>query len=178
MIVTDGEAGDQNLVERYTPEVVARGVVVDVIGVDMKSRHTLATKVHSYRAANDPESLKKAIQEVFAEVSDERAKQNPKLREEIADLLDGLPEGISVAMITSLSDTGNHAIGTKPKPKPRVVKQTPAPAPSTTSQQTTQPSQQQQQPGASQESKFPCFVVGIVIAVFAVLAIAAFAKLS
>ena len=35
----------------------------------MASRHTLATKVHSYRNANDPESLKQAISEVFAEVA-------------------------------------------------------------------------------------------------------------
>ena len=59
LVVTDGEAGDKELVERHTPEIVARGITVDVIGVGMSQRHTLATKVHSYRSANDPASLKR-----------------------------------------------------------------------------------------------------------------------
>ena len=62
LIVTDGEAQDRNLVDRYVPEVIGRGITIDVIGVDMKTTHTLATRVHSYRSADDPASLKKAGQ--------------------------------------------------------------------------------------------------------------------
>lgn len=68
LIVTDGEADDAHLVNTYTADIISRGIIADVIGVDMAVDHTLATKVHSYRRANDPASLKKAIQEVFAEV--------------------------------------------------------------------------------------------------------------
>ena len=69
LVVTDGEANDANLVEGYTPDIISRGITIDAIGVEMESRHTLATKVHSYRSADDPESLRQAINEVFAEVS-------------------------------------------------------------------------------------------------------------
>ena len=61
LIVTDGEAGDPRLVESFTPDIISRGITIDVIGVEMPSRHTLATRVHSYRNANDPESLRQAI---------------------------------------------------------------------------------------------------------------------
>ena len=37
-----------------------------IIGVNMKSDHTLATKVHSYRRADDPSSLTKAFSDVFS----------------------------------------------------------------------------------------------------------------
>ncbi|MFH1999336.1 MAG: VWA domain-containing protein, partial [Planctomycetota bacterium] len=43
LVVTDGEAQDQNAVDLYVPEVMARGITVDVIGVDMQTTHTLAT---------------------------------------------------------------------------------------------------------------------------------------
>ena len=53
LVVTDGEASDPGLVERFTPDIISRGIITDVIGVDMNKAHTLATKVHSYRSAND-----------------------------------------------------------------------------------------------------------------------------
>src|SRR5262245_20756728 len=39
LIVTDGEAQDQPLVDRYTPELISRGITVDVIGVGTKTTH-------------------------------------------------------------------------------------------------------------------------------------------
>ncbi len=38
LIVTDGEAGDQELVDAYLPAIKARGLITDVIGVDMRGR--------------------------------------------------------------------------------------------------------------------------------------------
>ena len=111
LVVTDGEAGDKHLVEKYTPEVVARGITVDVIGVDMKGTHTLATKVHSYRSADDPMSLKKAIAEVFAEVS---STGTDAAQAEAFDVLAPIPTGLVTVMIEALSTSGNHPVGERP----------------------------------------------------------------
>ncbi len=70
LIVTDGEASDANLLALYLPDVLSRGLMVDAIGVDMKQDHSLATRVHTYRRADDGEALSKAVQEVFAEKID------------------------------------------------------------------------------------------------------------
>jgi len=64
LIVTDGEAGDAELVEQYLPDIISRGLVVDVIGVDMQQNHSLATKVQTYRRADDASSLQQAISAV------------------------------------------------------------------------------------------------------------------
>jgi uncharacterized protein YegL len=111
LVVTDGEATDAALVERYTPDIIARGIVADVIGVDMARDHTLATKVHSYRRANDPGALKQAIQEVFAEVG--RASDGQS-GESAFEELAGFPEEAAMATISALVSSGNHPIGQKP----------------------------------------------------------------
>lgn len=116
LIVTDGEAQDQDLVDRYTPEAVARGITVDVIGVDMKRAHTLATKVHSYRSADDPGSLRTAIAEVFAEVS---STGTDAADEEAFALLAPIPDKTTVALIKALSTSGNHPIGERPSARRR-----------------------------------------------------------
>jgi hypothetical protein len=67
LVVTDGEANDARLLATYLPDILSRGIIVDAIGVDMKKDHTLATRVHSYRRADDDAALQKALQEVFAE---------------------------------------------------------------------------------------------------------------
>ena len=131
LIVTDGEAQDRHLVDRYTPEAIARGITVDVIGVDMKTTHTLATKVHSYRRADNPESLHKALAEVFAEVSG--SGKDATVSEDF-DLIAALPVESAQAMIRALSTSGNHPLGTRPgtaavrRPVRRTV---PATAPAT-----------------------------------------------
>ena len=70
LIVTDGEANDAKLLALYLPDVLSRGLMVDAIGLDMKQDHSLATRVHTYRRADDGEALSKAVQEVFAESID------------------------------------------------------------------------------------------------------------
>ena len=67
LIVTDGEANDKKQLESYLPDVLSRGLMVDAIGVDMRQDHSLATRVHSYRRADDATALSKAVEEVFAE---------------------------------------------------------------------------------------------------------------
>jgi hypothetical protein len=137
LVVTDGEAGDARHVEAYTPDIISRGITIDCIGVEMASRHTLATKVHSYRNANDPESLKQAISEVFAEVASGDAGPGG---ENAFELITDLPEATASAMLQSLSTSGNQPIGEGPVMR-SVESPSPSPAPSysggTTSSQST-----------------------------------------
>lgn len=109
LIVTDGNANDPELVDRYTPEVLARGILVDVIGVDMKTDHTLASMAHSYRRANDPDSLERAIREVFAELSSDAADFS---MEEAFELIAPFPVECAEAALQALSISGNRPIGT------------------------------------------------------------------
>jgi len=119
LVLTDGEAGDKNLVEKYTPDIVARGITLDVIGVKMAKKHTLANYAHSYRAANDPEALKQAIKEVLTEKSvlDKSVFEGSGFDGDIS----GISPEIAMVVIEALSNSGNHPIGTKPKPKPQPV---------------------------------------------------------
>ena len=107
LVVTDGEANDRNLVEGYTPDIISRGITIDVIGVDMESEHTLATKVHTYRSADNPDSLRQAITEVFAEVSSADTGQTD---EDAFELIADLPKQTAAEMLKSLSTTGNDPI--------------------------------------------------------------------
>jgi uncharacterized protein YegL len=109
LIVTDGEAGDKDLVERYTPDIVSRGIIVDAVGVDMAKAHTLATQVHSYRSANDPAALQQAIQAVFAEVggADAGSADGDDAFEDLA----GLSNDAAMALINALVSSGNQPIG-------------------------------------------------------------------
>jgi Mg-chelatase subunit ChlD len=119
LVVTDGEAGDQELVERYTPEVIARGIKVDVIGVAMNQRHTLATRVHSYRSANDPASLQRAVAEVFGEIGG--SGNDVATSAEAFAELKPIPAAVAQAMIQALSASGNQPIGEQPRSKPPPV---------------------------------------------------------
>jgi len=119
LVVTDGEAQDRDLVDRFTPEVIARGITVDVIGVGMKKDHTLATKVHSYRRANDPESFQRAVSEVFAEIG---GTSSDAAQADAFELLAAIPSELAASMIQALSSSGNHPIGTRPaQPRPETT---------------------------------------------------------
>ena len=126
LVVTDGEATDREKVEAFTPDIISRGITIDCIGVEMASRHTLATKVHSYRNANDPESLKQAISEVFAEVASGDAGPGG---ENAFELIADLPEATASAMLKSLSTSGNQPIGEVPSMR-AADPPSPSPAPS------------------------------------------------
>jgi hypothetical protein len=109
LVVTDGEATDGALTEQYTPDVIARGITVDVIGVNMNADHTLATKVNSYRRADDPASLQKALSEILAEVS---VSGDDTAAAEAFDLLAPLPAELCGSMIQALAQVNNQPIGT------------------------------------------------------------------
>jgi len=129
LIVTDGAAsgfGEESKMNEYTPEVIARGINVDVIGVDMGKEHSLAKIVGSnYRTADNPESLEKAITEVFAEVS----KTGDGGAADF-ELLQGLDPNLAKEMIGALAKPQNHPIGEKPPapPKPENRQSSAAPA--------------------------------------------------
>jgi hypothetical protein len=92
--------------------VISRGVTVDVIGVAMSQNHTLATKVHSYRRADDPAALNRALTEIFAEIpSSDRGAVESEAFASIAPL----PDAVAASMIQAVASLPNHPIGEKPK---------------------------------------------------------------
>ena len=107
IVVTDGEASDPDLVDRYAPRVLARGITVEVIGVAMAARHSLATQVHAYRSADDPESLDRALAASIAEVSAGGSGASDTADESGFALIAGLPDGLPDAMLTALRGSGN-----------------------------------------------------------------------
>ncbi len=121
LVVTDGQASDTHRVEKFTPEIMARGITVDVIGVDMGERHTLATKVHSYRSADDPDSLKQAVQDVFAEISSDTATDTDA---DAFDVIAGIPSEAAEIMLVALAKSGNYPIGSQPAQQVRANQQT------------------------------------------------------
>jgi hypothetical protein len=109
LVVTDGEATDRSVLERYLPSMLARGIAVDVIGVDMQSDHTLASTAHSYRRANDAAGLQRALSEIFAESSDGGQDQ---AGDSDFDLLAGLPDGFVQQVLPALSEMKSLAVET------------------------------------------------------------------
>lgn len=109
LVVTDGEANDPGLVDSYLPDILSRGLIVDVIGVDMQSDHSLATRVHNYRRADDDSALQQAISEVFAETSS--ASQDAETDFEI---LAALPDEFAERALKSLAARGNAPIEGRP----------------------------------------------------------------
>ncbi len=105
LIVTDGEANDPELINSYLPQILSRGLIVDVIGVDMTAEHSLAARAHSYRSADDDASLEQAISEVFAETSNDD--QNAQ---DDFELIAGLPDGFAEVALASLSRTSHEPL--------------------------------------------------------------------
>lgn len=105
LVVTDGEANDSDLVDTYLPQVLARGLTIDAIGVDMESDHSLATKVNSYRRADDDSSLQEAISQVFAETSLDDLNASGDF-----EMLEGLPDGFAEQAIAALTEVNNEPL--------------------------------------------------------------------
>lgn len=107
LVVTDGEATDAALLERYLPDVIRRGITIDVIGVDMQNDHSLATKVHQYRRADDAEALNQAVAAVFAEsnaASDQGGESD-------FDWIAGLPDEFAAEALAAISQIDNSPVG-------------------------------------------------------------------
>lgn len=106
LVVTDGEAGDQDLLNAVLPDIMSRGFLVDVIGVDMQSEHSLATRVHNYRRADDPAALKEAIASSLAESDDQDAVGG----ETDFEILEPLPADMAPFVLTSLTTANNEPV--------------------------------------------------------------------
>jgi hypothetical protein len=111
LIVTDGEANDQELVDGYLPDILSRGITIDVIGVDMRQDHSLATQVHTYRRADDPGSLQQALTQVVLGESTTDARD---AGESDFEVLQGFPDEVASAALDALAKQGNAPIREKP----------------------------------------------------------------
>jgi uncharacterized protein YegL len=114
LVITDGEATDQRLVKRYTPDIMAKGITIDLIGVYMKKKHSLSRMVHSYREANDTSSLKQAISEILAEISETSSQQ--QANEDAFEIISGLPDELTMDIIGAITSTTADAIGENERP--------------------------------------------------------------
>ena len=103
LIVTDGEATDAALLEEAVPRALAEGFTLDVIGVAMSGQHTLATQVDSYRRADDPASLSRALEEVLAESGGDGSGGGGADVSEDYDVLAPLPDGAAEVLIAALA---------------------------------------------------------------------------
>ncbi|MCD4779066.1 MAG: VWA domain-containing protein [Candidatus Omnitrophica bacterium] len=113
LVITDGEATDQTSVTRYTPDIMAKGITIDLIGVYMKQKHSLSRMVHSYREANNTSSLKKAISEVLAEIGD---KSHQQATQDAFEIISGLPDDLTMNIIGAITSTTEHPIGDNSRP--------------------------------------------------------------
>ena len=113
VVVTDGVSTDGPLLDQYAPDVLARGIVVDAIGVDMADDHVLKRNAHSYRHANSSADLERAVAAVFAEVAADGAGGDAAGNEVFAAIAPLDPQWADRAL-AALAGSGNHPIGTLP----------------------------------------------------------------
>lgn len=112
VVVTDGEETEnQSLLPRHLPDMLTRGIQIDVIAVGMAGGHTLQTtaqetSVVTYRSADDPASLTKAIQQVVSETG-----TTGDAADEDYALVAGLPDDFALKAIQALVSSGNGPIG-------------------------------------------------------------------
>lgn len=111
IVVTDGEASDSGVLNKHLPEILGRGIIIDSIGVDMSSDHTLSKKSRSYMRADDPNSLTKALSKALAEVGTKQSDSKADF-----ELIKGIPDKMAEDIIDTLTTHQNHGIG-EPPPK-------------------------------------------------------------
>jgi hypothetical protein len=109
LVVTDGQATDEHLVAEYTPDLLSRGIILDVVGVAMSTDHTLKKAANSYRSADDPKALVRAVQEIFAEVS---VGGDNHVGDDAFEILESVPVDFAMVLLKELTTSyGNHPIG-------------------------------------------------------------------
>lgn len=109
LVVTDGEATDAKLLGELLPDLLSRGIRLDVIGVDMAAEHSLARSAHSYRSAADQTTLAQALSEVFAETgADAQATQDD------FDMLAAVPDDVAAAIVHDLAVVRNEPLQNLP----------------------------------------------------------------
>lgn len=110
LIVTDGEANDSYEVENNMNLILARGIVVNTIGVDMAQDHQLATKSNSYANAADPQALLHEVETALkAEISEDDVAS-----EEMFETISFLPNDSVDVILTSITKIQNQPIGEMP----------------------------------------------------------------
>jgi hypothetical protein len=111
LVVTDGEANDIPLMIKWSNDITRKGIRLDVIGVGMDKDHSLSKVAHSYKKGNDLDSLRKAMVEGLAEISN-GADSNIDF-----SILDGLPDLLITGVIDKLNEQNDSFIGEKPAKK-------------------------------------------------------------
>lgn len=127
LVLTDGVASDKDLVKKEAKRVISAGIYLDVIGVAMDNRHTLATRSSSYRSAMNQASLLKAMEKVFSEVNDEAGGKDTQ---ETFELLKPLDHEVALVMLKAITSSTTTYEGTPPlaqQPAPMLPKSVPAP---------------------------------------------------
>jgi hypothetical protein len=106
LVITDGEANDQGYLDRLLPDMLSRGILIDVIGVDMDQDHALSTKAHSYRRADDAASFNEAVAAVFAESSSD----DPDGGESDFEMLAGIPDEMAQRVLATIATPNNEPL--------------------------------------------------------------------
>lgn len=99
IVVTDGEADDQDILDKYVRDITSRGIILDTIGVDMAENHSMGLRSRKYMNANNPQSFKNAVNEVVSEVG---KASDDQLQDNVFDIIKPLPEALckSIAAIS------------------------------------------------------------------------------
>ena len=107
LIITDGQPIDPEVVKSYAREVLNRQIQIDVIGVDMPQEHLLATIPDSYRRADSPAQLVKAVSEVLEPISEVLAEipgaGTNTSEEEVFKFIEPLTENVALSLITAIT---------------------------------------------------------------------------
>lgn len=107
LIVTDGEANDSHIVTKNMDLILARGIIVNTIGVAMGENHQLATKSHSYANAANSQALLESVQiALSAEIT-----TDDKTSDEMFDAISFLPDALVGTILTSLTRIQNQPLG-------------------------------------------------------------------
>jgi len=155
LVLTDGEAdrgNEHQLVKKYTPEIVERGIICNVIGLDMDEDASLKTAATNYRLARNAGDLSKAIS---ASLTAEISSGSPEDAQFYFDTISPLSDEAATAFIQRLSNPPNHPIGTE---TPKLAS---SPATDPTAQQRDRIAQQQQQSQNSSPSFNPVIFIAI-----------------
>lgn len=151
LIVTDGEAQDVDKVAQYTPEILNRQIRVDVIGVDMKTDHKLATDADSYRRADNPGELVAAVSQILAETGGSDTDMDG---EDAFEYIAPLTPEIASDLIKRITEVpSNTPIDVTTAQQKQQQRQTP-----------TQPSQSQRQPvQTSSGGNTGWIIIGLIV---------------
>ena len=170
VIATDGAADDTDrstgrsaLVDRYTTDILNRGIVIDTIGVDMPDEHQLAKRSHSYRNANNAADLLTAVQHaIHAEASTK--KDTSGHEDDTLQTLALLPQDCSAPLLKSITKVQNQPIGEPP------VDEVLASNPVTTSTPTMQPKHEGAKVAKEESHATRWFVLGTIVVVLIFIA--------